>query len=346
MSVRALSIVVFLALVVNAYPVRNDEQDREKELDATELIQAARRKPADPEHAVRIVSTYGLKAACDRTPRCLYLETANLGSLEHSRPSEPFVLVSGASDDSPHEVMGQELFDNVLADTNLLKWFAQNLYVDKVSGPGGPRINKEAVIDNAKLAILPIGVNFHTLASASNHQWGPEQSEAHQEDDLLTVRRSARFSKRKPKVFNGPLDTWWNKERKVIQHVLEAQPLLVDTATNSTGRMSLWNNIGNHQFVAAPPGRGVDTHRAWEILALGSIPIVSSSRHSAVFAQNGLPAIVLKDDEWGSLNMQEMIEAAASASTLGWPFESPHGALTEAYWEQLFKLASNASKLG
>ena len=32
--------------------------------------------------------------------------------------------------------------------------------------------------------------------------------------------------------------------------------------------------LGAHKFCAAPPGRGIDTHRCWEALMLGTIPVV------------------------------------------------------------------------
>ena len=35
-----------------------------------------------------------------------------------------------------------------------------------------------------------------------------------------------------------------------------------------------WKTITDHQFVLAPHGNGQDTHRLWEVLALGAVPVV------------------------------------------------------------------------
>lgn len=40
------------------------------------------------------------------------------------------------------------------------------------------------------------------------------------------------------------------------------------------GRKSYLRNIRNHRFVLCPRGNGIDTHRLWETLYMGSIPIV------------------------------------------------------------------------
>ena len=37
-----------------------------------------------------------------------------------------------------------------------------------------------------------------------------------------------------------------------------------------------WRAVGSYAFVAAPVGHGADTHRLWEILALGSVPVVTA----------------------------------------------------------------------
>ena len=36
--------------------------------------------------------------------------------------------------------------------------------------------------------------------------------------------------------------------------------------------------ISHHRFVASPPGNGIDCHKTWEILYMGSIPIVLKNR--------------------------------------------------------------------
>jgi hypothetical protein len=40
------------------------------------------------------------------------------------------------------------------------------------------------------------------------------------------------------------------------------------------GRKAFLEDIRNHEFVLCPRGGGIDTHRLWETLYMGSIPIV------------------------------------------------------------------------
>jgi len=53
------------------------------------------------------------------------------------------------------------------------------------------------------------------------------------------------------------------------------------------GRKMFLQNIRNHRFVLCPRGNGVDTHRFWETLYMGSIPI--TVRHIAMEEFQDLP---------------------------------------------------------
>ena len=50
-----------------------------------------------------------------------------------------------------------------------------------------------------------------------------------------------------------------------------------------------------HRFVACPEGNGMDTHRFWETLYRGSIPIVIDSPFIRNLQDLGVPMVVLKD---------------------------------------------------
>ena len=51
--------------------------------------------------------------------------------------------------------------------------------------------------------------------------------------------------------------------------------------------------LKNHKFCLSPPGRGIDTHRAWEALMVGTIPIMFSSPLDSLF--DNLPVVIIKD---------------------------------------------------
>jgi hypothetical protein len=54
-----------------------------------------------------------------------------------------------------------------------------------------------------------------------------------------------------------------------------------------------------HRFVACPEGNGVDTHRFWETLYRGSIPVVKDSQFIKNWSDLGVPMVVLSD--WSEL---------------------------------------------
>ena len=58
----------------------------------------------------------------------------------------------------------------------------------------------------------------------------------------------------------------------------------------STPRQVLWEAHGDYAFVASPRGLGLDTHRTWEALFLGSIVIVRSSSIDELFED--LPVVI------------------------------------------------------
>merc|ERR1712007_54384 len=55
-------------------------------------------------------------------------------------------------------------------------------------------------------------------------------------------------------------------------------------------------------FVASPTGAGIDTIRLWEVLHLGSIPVVTSSTLDGLYDQ--YPVIII--ESWASVNETSM----------------------------------------
>lgn len=61
-------------------------------------------------------------------------------------------------------------------------------------------------------------------------------------------------------------------------------------------------------FVLSPEGIGIDCHRTWEALMLGSIPIVKKKLPSSLF--DGLP--VIQVDDWSEINQNRLMDIAHS----------------------------------
>jgi hypothetical protein len=59
------------------------------------------------------------------------------------------------------------------------------------------------------------------------------------------------------------------------------------------------SNVDSHNFVACPRGNGVDTHRVWESLYRGSIPVLLRNSWSESLKNFGFPVKII--DDWGEL---------------------------------------------
>jgi hypothetical protein len=90
-------------------------------------------------------------------------------------------------------------------------------------------------------------------------------------------------------------------------------------ANASTELEHVWNverylfEMMQFKFVLSPVGNGVDTHRTWEALLAGSIPIVESSVRDIMY--EGLPVLIV--NSWGHLNLQLLQSAYTNFSLPG-----------------------------
>ena len=61
------------------------------------------------------------------------------------------------------------------------------------------------------------------------------------------------------------------------------------------------NILKSYRFCISPPGAGIDCHRHWESLLLGTIPILLSSTIDSLF--DDVPVIILKSiKDFGKIN--------------------------------------------
>jgi hypothetical protein len=94
----------------------------------------------------------------------------------------------------------------------------------------------------------------------------------------------------------------------------------------------MWRSFGSHAFVATPWGHGIDTHRLWEVLALGSVPVVISSPLDSVLYAD-FPVVTI--GSWAEANASAMLSWRAQISRRfgAEPFgELVRTKLTSAYW--------------
>lgn len=108
---------------------------------------------------------------------------------------------------------------------------------------------------------------------------------------------------------------WVNPEERIKPYkILEGKGWATRVHTENTGKKDSYetsesfdrylDNLYNHLFVICPEGNGIDTHRPWEALYMGTIPIIKRNIHHQSFDE----LAILFIDDWEELNLKFLIE--------------------------------------
>jgi hypothetical protein len=178
---------------------------------------------------------------------------------------------------------------------NLVKWYAQNLN-----------------FQHPKLEPLPIGFE--------NNHWHPQKR-------LILDNLDKHNNKRKLKAlaqFNPA--TFPSERGQLLSDVLNGK-IFADAAPCINGQWfdQYANNLTNYSFCLCPRGNGIDTHRVWEAIYLGCIPIVKN--HITHKFEYGLPIVFVED--WQEVT-QSFLQQKITDFDFG-SFDSP--LLTQEYWK-------------
>ena len=94
----------------------------------------------------------------------------------------------------------------------------------------------------------------------------------------------------------------------------------VHIGANGSGFDTYLDNIYNHPFVVCPEGNGIDTHRVWECLYMGTIPIVTKNINNSFYAD--LPILFL--DDWEQMNDKYLHDTYMEMSLKEWDLKKLH----------------------
>lgn len=98
------------------------------------------------------------------------------------------------------------------------------------------------------------------------------------------------WSSRSTKVMVGPFSPT-HTERKELLKVAEQETKVFEIIKGPLSPKRFAHEMNGYKFVACPRGNGIDTHRFWEALYRGSIPIVITSKWSNSLKYLDLPLI-------------------------------------------------------
>ena len=260
------------------------------------------------ESACRFVSSRGILRSCDaharrprssqgsiprdlsgvlRTARVVYLCADMVPQFvrEHlPRRSTPFTLVTGDSDLAVAVgPIAERVLDALTSHPMLDAWYAQN-----------------RVFKHPKLHSMLIGLDYHTLSPPEGggqaHPWGARRVPADQERQLAQIGQSAgSIAGKKPVAFCSWHFAIERGDRRECRR--RVNPTAVSYQSDFTTREASWRMNAGCAFTLSPAGNGLDCHRTWEALLLGSIPVVLRSPLDELFAE--LPVVIV--DDWSEV---------------------------------------------
>jgi len=174
-------------------------------------------------------------------------------------------------------------------------------------------INKQS----DKVFALPLGITNNTQESFLHPIYGNVDSmiqvmnEPKQEKNLVYMNFNiSTYPQERQQVFDLFQDKEW-VTKGIIENSLE-------------GRTRFLQEIRNHTFVLCPRGNGVDTHRLWETLYMGSIPIVK--KDIALKDFEDLPICFI--DDWTEITLQFLDEQKQQILSKSWNIQK----LKVSYW--------------
>ena len=250
-----------------------------------------------------VVSHYGIALSCDQPPKftreglvhgwyasnsrgaSVYVSGNDLPRFSRivGRFSEPLVIVVGGDDRIMPYDFDADSIRRIAACDKVIAVFSHN---NALSG---------------RFRCLPIGVDYHTLFRADgDHPWGGAGMTARaQESSLFEARRELPHiseCRPLPVLSNFHLSMSKPPRRSRIRQAIMSNLRNLDWIKwlPAMKRTELWRSMGQSAFMICPSGQGNDTHRVWETLALGRIPIVDRTSTSQVY--DGLPVWLV--DDW------------------------------------------------
>jgi hypothetical protein len=226
----------------------------------------------------------------------VFVKTDKLGvffNTIHPEVQYPYILVSHNAD---HAAPAEH--ESYLEDEKILKWFGQN----------------PTIMHHPKFVPIPIGIanryvgdhgNINNLKGFSLGLRSPKSC-------LLGYN----FEPGSNRTERGPVHDMF-----VYQHYVKN--LLGWPHRKYVTRMS------EAKFILSPRGNGLDCHRTWEALIVGTIPILKTSMLDELL--EGLPVLIV--DDWSEINEQFLEQSYVEINK---KFDVEHlEKLTYAYWKRL-----------
>lgn len=173
--------------------------------------------------------------------------------------------------------------------------------------------------ESSKVICLPLGVTNYDESNFIFKLYG--------DNSMIEKVVNEKNDKKYLCYMNFNLDT--HIDRKRIYSIFENQSYVEVGKSENTyeGRLNFLREISQSKFVICPRGNGVDTHRLWESLYLGSIPIV---KYEKTYHDNFLDLPILFIEDWDQITEEFLNGKYEQIINSEWNMSK----LNISYWEQ------------
>lgn len=210
-------------------------------------------------------------------------------------------LITGDNDHSCNpngNVIGWPQYANmglIPCPRNVKRWFAQN-----------------AEIENGLMTPFSIGVSKWLVDIDENEkEVALEVSIDQYKSFMVDVPRNSLL------FFSGDSYTSNPLIRKTVENIASVTCPDITISPRITQR-KYFEEIQKHLFVLCPPGNGKDTHRVWESLYFGAIPVVEDSAMYRHFAKY-FP--ILTVETWFDVTPKFLLEKYKEMSSKTWRYD-------------------------
>jgi len=191
-----------------------------------------------------------------------------------------------------------EIDSSYMLPDNVIRWYAVNVQVH-----------------NPRIRSIPIGI--------CNDRWFPWMN---RKETILKQNEQQR-DYRNLAYMNFDIRTSPAKRKPVYDAFKDKTWVTTRMGVNTVDYEDYIENIYNHSFVICPGGNGTSTHRTWETLYLGSIPIEKINGDNVNYTD--LPILLVND--WSEVTEEFLNEKWIEMQGKTWNLDK----LNFNYWKKL-----------
>ncbi len=231
--------------------------------------------------------------------------------------SKPFILITASNSDlcppylcyppivlTPEDEIFKVKVDQFLNNSNLIAWYTKN--------PG---------ILHPKLKPYPLGPKWQWK---SIEFFGEDKKEHLRIFNIYGKQPNKKMLDKSLKknllYFNyseQATDDPFYKNHKNIRNKIKSELIKRFPWNDDESFEEYIKTLSTYKFAISPPGKGIDTHRCWEALMVGTIPLVISSTLNELYKD--LPVLVVND--WNQINEEYLNKKYNEIIKLKYNFE-------------------------